>query len=941
MNTGGTTPPPNDANLPDPGASGITGAAELSAAVHDWEAVVIALYLRSTAQLNANFRRAPVRGAAEDALTRADAWLTIPVGATPAARTERLDPGDVERVRQWLADGAVLPRAGIPLDTVLDAVATPQSGLDAILRTHSAADWSLVLEDLLADGRVSAGEAARAVGDLTAQPDAGPAAQWQGLIRQMERAGLPASTVNTVRWQAQCGELGLTRDERRLLASLVGAPPTEPSTGDGAPLPVRVQASLAAKVSTDELLLKQDQKAEIVANSVWLDVLPPGYDALTVNAACVHVNARRLGLDLPTAQTALLLDLRAGRSEDALIATHGADYTALGGKAWQTMGLPGFWIGAHETAAMVEGATALGLYDIPLLPASDPGAPVPVVALSLPQGPRPAGPTLSAPLFNGQPLDPALIAAAPSLRNEDVDTFKHWQVERLSGTKWPGAGGNIWRAPAVRAELSERLGNPDAQGILAIAAKAADQGKLSADELFAVQRWLAADRLGLTQTQLVTLPPLAAGCTKVEAASWLGLAQEGISYRWATMCRRLGVGGSPSDLPVRQALLDAAFAEGLVQQQSTIPAVPPQGVSLAEDRTVAEKPSYGDTTAARPLTESEIAAAPSLPTEQVSLFKKWIVQGLPQREWDPRADGGGLKRQIKAALNNPDFRGLLAIATKAVQEGHLTPTELRQAERGAVLQTFGLTRRVGELLDALTDGATVDEAARVAGFKPNAAEVAVRKVARALDMEQVGTGPEPLAELMAVATRRGLCLEPATMGQLPANAPLSREEIDTAQPIPVELLQVFKDWKVEDRVSADWAVGETAVPRHKAALNVALRYPDARGFAAVAAKALESGQLTPAEFTKAMRFSVATTAGLSRQDIRLLDVLNDTGDIDATQAYLGLTYAQVGRTVLNLAKILDVPSPTVGYTSDTLSNLMQAAFERGFLLEQPRNMAGG
>ena len=266
----------------------------------------------------------------------------------------------------------------------------------------------------------------------------------------------------------------------------------------------RVQTSLANTLQSDDGPFGHDQTANIVAQAAWTGLLPPGSNSQTVDAACLQVHARRLGVKIDTAQAALLLDLRAGRAEEQLIAAHGEDFPALGGKLWKALDVSGHWIGAHQAGALVEQATMRGLFNrIATPPPVDP----PAIRLVMPEVTSLA--SAAAPVFNGYPLAPEVIAAAPSLDVDKVATFKEWQIERNSVP----AGQAYMQVFRNRKALEKQLGMPDAQTILAIAAKATNEGKLSPAELFEVQRNIAAKLLTLNKGHLDVLEPLAAGCT--------------------------------------------------------------------------------------------------------------------------------------------------------------------------------------------------------------------------------------------------------------------------------------------------------------------------------------------------------------------------------------------------------------------------------------------
>ena len=914
MNVGGV-PPNGPAGTGGPGPAGSSDADDLLAARADWQSSLVATQLmlvehnRSRRTATRDLQLTP-----NDAMAQAAAFIGASEIRVLDPATQALSLADIDLIRFTYSEGQnatdIADRTGRPLFDVLATAAQ----LRASLSIRSPQDWVPVLSTIVATGRMSAADCARAVINLSSQPGFGPARPWQRVIDTMVAAGLPADEADTVHWHLACGQQQLDRDERALLVSLTGAPGAVTPGQDASELTRNVQASLAAKLGADDGKWAQDQRANIVANVAWTRLLPPGADPATVAAACMQVDARRRGIKLDTAQAALLLDLRAGRSEAELFAIHGEDFTALAGRTWQALGVPGYWIGAREAGPLIDRADELLLFSKAQSGPAQPMPPVePTIAL-VPSGP-------AAPVFNGEPLAQSIIAAAPTLSADEMVHFKEMYVDRISvrsGTR------QAFRNTA-RSELNARLGGPET--ILAAAAKAANTNRLTRDDLFKVQQYVAAERLGLHKSECDALVPLAGGCTPAQAGEWLGT--HNFNSTLSRLQKALGTGGVVTDLLVRQAIVDAAFAEGLMRAPTTIPETPPADLTpLLGPR--AGRPDLTQTVFARPLTDQEIAAAPSVPAEYRDNFKTYTVSEQLDVQWSAN---GGLKRAMLKALGNPDPRGIAAIAAKAMDEGHLTRPEFEKAQRWTVLQTCGLSKADGRVLNGLAAGLKESEVAVAEGATMRAVRAIIQRAAALLDPPFAVDGRTlPAAIVKLVRANIAFPIPPAA--QPSPLLPLSRAEIDAAPTIQPADLQTYKNWKVERLNTSEWPQQVPVPKEQKKALVQAWDHPDLRGELAIAAKAAEQGQITLAEFTKAKRLIAADLVGLNPADLLFLDSLRDIGDFDGTAAFLGVPKS-------NFLTRYNEVSNAIGYSGSKMATgaadrFLQAAFDRGLLLEPPK-----
>ncbi len=844
----------------------------------------------------------------------------------PDADTGRLSLADINLIRFTVADGQTPAEIAARTGRTLQEVETSIARLNAAFSIQSPRDWLPVLSGLVANGRLSVSDCAQAITNLSAEPGFGAAEPWRTLIVRLEAAGLPANEASILQWNLNCTQYKLDRQERAMLVQLAGAPASCVPDQDISKLSPEVQTRLAIKLNADDGLYNHDQKANNVAQAAWIGLLPPGSHELTVDAACIQVHARRLDYKIDTSQAALLLDLRAGRTEEQLIGTHGEDFTAIGGRTWQALKLPGHWIGAHQAGAMVDRATQLGLFNRVARPAPvDP----PAIRLSLPETETAVPLVAVRPVFQGYPLASDIIAAAPSLDADQIETFKQWQVEDHAVP----AGQTYMQGFVKRKALEKSLGNPDPQEILAIAAKAADEGKLTPHELFAVQRKTAASSLGLHKGLLDTLEPLAAGCTVAQADIWLGTDHARTDI--ASLMRKLGVGGSPNDLPVRQQILNAAFAEGLIRHPVTLSDTPPSEVSLAPGRVAKARPDFSQTVYSNPVTTEEVARAPSIAPSDLQNFRNLTISFKPESEW---SENGNVKRRMLTALGNPDLRGVAAIATKAMNEGKLTLNELEQVEHWTVLKMCGLTRKDSTVLSALAAGLSISDTAAALSMQKASVAYLVKRVCQFFDPPLAANTDGALRSAMVKVVENGIA-EPSVPGsRLSPLEPLSRAEIDGAADIPVTSLQTFKDSKVYHREQKDWTLGEHSHRVEIDRLNRALNYPSDRDLVAIAAKATEQGVLTQAEFVQSKRWIAASIAGLTRANMHFLDVLNDVGTLSETAAFIG---GSPSGNSLHFSSI----SKAIGFTERSNSpgveaRLLQAAFDNGLLLKPPSAHGG-
>ncbi len=747
MQVGGSKPPD------DPAPSGSAGDGR--GAVAGWANALLAGHL-VLVSLKSAARQSPLSPDQALALVDVHPLPSSPAGAAPEP-TER----DIALIRHWLeSDAAPDPSA--------------LARLAGSIGIRQPDDWAPLLANLLTTSRLTPAQTARAIAAVIGETATGSGAAWSGLLGRLEGAGLPAGEVAALRWQVGCGDMGLTRAERTQLRTLtVGKNAGAAGIGRSGDEAQAAWASLLRKIGGPGRP-HRDPAARIVVGAAWLGIVPPGFDGQTIVAARLAVQARAAGLSLPMPQAAFLASLLAMRSVEGRELAFGSPEDRLAAGLWASLGMPGEWSDSRRLGALVARARELGLDDSRAPPEVDEAGAGSITA-NAPSGddhPALRGPWPTV-LIAGQPMDPAAIEAAPSLRDADLTTYRLWQVERVAAINCPDPGWKGAHVNKARQVLAEHLGNPDAAGFLAITARAVAEGKLSPGELFQAQRWAAADRLGLRKGDVETLQPLATGYTPAQIATAMDMRRGNMGDRLRFMGEQLGVSGSAIDPAVRQALLDAAFREGLLEARVTLPAEPPAEVTPVRPGAAArERPSPDATLAAGPPTPADIAAAPCIPPELLQTFKDWKVANLPEREWQTGSTASRILRaRLVQALGDPDARGVVAIATRAVRDGQLLPAELRQAERWAAAETLAFSRSDVALLDALSDGATVREAVAALSVNFDRASNALRRMTTALGLPSVSSGPDALANLMSEALRLGLCMEQPTLLERRAPGP--------------------------------------------------------------------------------------------------------------------------------------------------------------------------
>ena len=119
-----------------------------------------------------------------------------------------------------------------------------------------------------------------------------------------------------------------------------------------------------------------------------------------------------------------------------------------------------------------------------------------------------------------------------------------------------------------------------------------------------------------------------------------------------------------------------------------------------------------------------------------------------------------------------------------------------------------------------------------------------------------------------------------------AGEALRREEIEAAPSLPAKKVAIFRAWRVENLKlhEVDPSKKSGTVQSERVRLAQALGGPDARGWVAIAAKAVAEGLLEREDLGRVMRWSTAEVLGLNRRDLEVLNLLGE-----------GVSLAEIGR----------------------------------------------
>ncbi len=160
-----------------------------------------------------------------------------------------------------------------------------------------------------------------------------------------------------------------------------------------------------------------------------------------------------------------------------------------------------------------------------------------------------------------------------------------------------------------------------------------------------------------------------------------------------------------------------------------------------------------------------------------------------------------------------------------------------------------------------------------------------------------------------------------------AGEALRAEEIEAAPSLPAKKLGVFRAWRVENLTlqESDPAKAPGTVHSDRVRLAQSLGGPDARGWVAIAAKAVAEGVLSPGELDQVMRWSTAEALGLNRRDLVVLGLMAE-----------GLSLAEIGRRTGMGHGAAWTHARTIGRAMGVEGTLSEAEPRRAALLEARR-----
>ena len=523
-----------------------------------------------------------------EALRRSDALLHRPDAAAQSASIWQtsiavamagLDPGpigaqDLTLIRLFTIEGKSGVEAGAALGSNKTTALLRMRELERRLAIGQPGDWSPVLETLLQAGRITQAQAGQAVEHLTGRGDIVPAEAWKGLLAQLDRY-LPSADCERLRWFAACGSLGLRVAERNLLRAMArGDVKTSADPAYAGPNNQVMRQSMAAKLGGFNRNSSSDFTLPMVAAAAYLGVLPPDYERRRVAVSRMQTTAAATGHVLTAGQAGLLLDVAARVPASRIAEIHGSGLALMAMKLWTALDVPGKWDQGRNGAALIKRAKALGLLEAgrKAAVAGEGVAPAGLVDPRVGAHAPAAGHTAAPPSISlgSTPITAGEIAAAPSLRPDLLAPFKAWKVQNLTAAEWLSAGGQNLTMAKVR--LTEALGSPDARGYLAIAARAALVGQLTASELLQAERWAAAGEVGLTRYDLPILDAVARSPTLAIARELSGVNRHDFGRRLLGIARALGLSSLYTGPDTPQQLLDAAFRVGLFREAKQVPA---------------------------------------------------------------------------------------------------------------------------------------------------------------------------------------------------------------------------------------------------------------------------------------------------------------------------------------------------------------------------------
>ena len=149
-----------------------------------------------------------------------------------------------------------------------------------------------------------------------------------------------------------------------------------------------------------------------------------------------------------------------------------------------------------------------------------------------------------------------------------MQAFKDSKVYNREQKDWTlGANSHL----VERRTLDLVLNFPTDRDIVAIAAKATEQGFLTETEFAQTKRWIAANAAGLTRANINYLDALNDIGDLMETAAFIGGAQSGNSLHYTAIANAIGFTEKSNAPGVEPRFLQAAFDHGLLLQPPRAP----------------------------------------------------------------------------------------------------------------------------------------------------------------------------------------------------------------------------------------------------------------------------------------------------------------------------------------------------------------------------------